>query len=50
MLTKKEQEQREKHKKQMNEFHLEFQSLLNHAFRPEMTKSLKEINNEKNKS
>lgn len=47
---KKEQTQREKHKNQMNEFHNEFQSLLDHAFRPEMTKSLKKINNEKNKS
>jgi hypothetical protein len=47
---KKEQTQREKHKNQMNEFHNEFQSLLDHAFRPEMTKSLEEINNEKNKS
>ena len=50
MLTKKEQEQREKHKKQMNEFHNEFQSLLKHALRPELMRPLKEINNEKNKS
>lgn len=50
VIFKKEQTQREKHKNQMNEFHNEFQSLLDHAFRPEMTKSLEEINNEKNKS
>jgi hypothetical protein len=50
VLFKKEQEQREKHKKQMNDFHNEFQSLLDHALRPEVMKPLKEINDEKNKS
>jgi hypothetical protein len=49
MLTKKEQEQRQKHKNQMNEFHNEFQSLLQHAFIQMETFNRKK-NNEKNKS
>ena len=31
-------ERRERHRQQMKDFHNEFQSLLQHAFRPEMTK------------
>ena len=49
MLTKKEIAQRQKHRKQMNEFHNEFQSLLQHAFN-QMKTFNKQKNNEKNKS
>ena len=32
------EERKERHRQQMKDFHNEFQSLLQHAFRPEMTK------------